>query len=430
MLGIRDKASLFYSENLLAKAFVFTALLALLSVPLASSDKVMVKTLKGELHKGMFLHMSESYFMIWQSTSPYTGKNLDHYVKSLHFTEVDRIIIVKEGNFGGWAFTGLGFGLIMFYPAMGSGEDDFLNATTTLLSLFLPLIGLLIGAVENSDIDIDVGGDPGLYREIRKMFRDRSLCALETPGILQYLIDHSSTDPSLPSPSVLPIDRSRKSLLRRMKLHLVLSGGTSKCLAAGDMLNAFKSSGFESTESTSYPIDMSSVLAWNIALNYSINDRFRIGLVRSVFPFQWVSGSISPDEYGYGISYGLILDYVRHRVSPLLLSRVEVVHGVGVCYNDLTVHGDLWSHYSDPLKSFKVNKNIPGLLLKWSIAYYINKNMSIQFRVDGRIVPSVHVPSFTASIEHITGKIEERTLKEHNVNFSSLDLSLGICLHY
>jgi hypothetical protein len=143
------------------------------------------------------------------------------------------------------------------------------------------------------------------------------------------------------------------------------------------------------------------------------------------FPEQKVEGIDWEYEYAHGTSYSVFVEYVIKPVAPLFTSRSEFAVAAGLSYNSLSVDGNLSGFFERPV-SFAVKENALGLHLRVSYDYYYSKHLSLQLKSGGMIIPSIDVPT----ISNINPNNNEvKTLKQHTVNFSGIDFSVGLRIH-
>ena len=241
------------------------------------------------------------------------------------------------------------------------------------------------------------------------------------------------------SPSLEPKNQISKPLAlpSTAKFHISLGEALSLTKAKNDITDAFKKSGFGGTSpgwvfSTDYPLDQSDLFAWNFGIEYNLTHHLRLGVALKKVPHLEIQGRDKVYENGDGTCYGLLIEYVPAPVSPQFISRFEFAVGAGLTYNSLSVDGTLSSirrgsadvDVESPV-SFEVKENIIGGQLRGSLDYYFSRSFSLQFRIDGRFVPAVDIPE----ISHITHYNIKKTLKQHSVDFSTVDLSLGLRFH-
>lgn len=218
----------------------------------------------------------------------------------------------------------------------------------------------------------------------------------------------------------------------RSKFHLSLSGGWITSGTNDDITNAFNASGFGGLAPglfgrTEYPVEGVSRFTLNIGASYSVTDRLRLGLVWDNLFQQQASGNDAEVEHARAAFVNLYVDYVIIPVDLQPLSRYELAVGAGVSYNFLTVDGKMSAVAPlvgmDP-GAFAVNKNVPGFSVRASLDYYVSGRVSLLAKFEQRFIKPIQVPSVTYQEMSQT-----KTLVPHSVNFSGMDISLGLHIH-
>ena len=121
--------------------------------------------------------------------------------------------------------------------------------------------------------------------------------------------------------------------------------------------------------------------------------------------------------------------YILIPATPELGSRSEFAVGAGASYNVVTVDalitgGAVQFHNST---TPEVRTYIWGVRLKGSYDYYLGRSVSLQGKVECNLVPSVNVPAVDY-IESYSNTVT--TLNSHSVDYSAIDLSIGVRLHF
>jgi hypothetical protein len=223
------------------------------------------------------------------------------------------------------------------------------------------------------------------------------------------------------------------------KLHLSYSGGLSIGNATQDIKDAFRKSGFDGVYygwlgRTYNPRDDSKTTNQSIDLFYRLAERTQIGAGYKGIPDEKIIGYGAGDIGGIehenvsGIAYYLMIVYLPLPVGNLKSPQWEVALGGGVSYFDLTIDGDLGSYwdgtayvYSEP---FSYGEGISGAVFRGSIDYYPNPFISFQFKMSGFVMQKAKVLRQSFSTDTVT-----RELVAHRINFSTLELALGIGVH-
>jgi hypothetical protein len=199
----------------------------------------------------------------------------------------------------------------------------------------------------------------------------------------------------------------------------------TRSMAREDIREAFQSSGFN-------PTNPHHAIAPNLSLSYRINNRFNPGLELSGISaqeFESCDDEVHLSANLTGNSYSVIMDFTPY---PLDNSSFDYAFGFGLDYYSVNVENyfDLRAgNYTENEFSRFIHTTINkfGLLLRASLDYYIVKDVSIQFRLSGRLVKPIEIQEI--SITHpITN--DHWRLIHHSVNLSAFYLSTGIGMHF
>jgi hypothetical protein len=146
-------------------------------------------------------------------------------------------------------------------------------------------------------------------------------------------------------------------------------------------------------------------------------------------PQQEISGIALEKEQARATSYGLGLAYVPKPAAPLFLSRAELALEAGVNYNALEINGELTGFFVSPSPaSFAINKKALGAYLAGEADFYPMKSFSLQFKIQGRVIPKVEVPVQIHTLD--TNPSGPKTLQAHAVNFSGVEVAFGMRAHF
>ncbi len=417
------------------------------AVPQKEGVQLTITTRGGEQHTGTILYATDSLLVLWQSTDPYNGRNLKSSGKVVLFSEIERIVIKREGRF----WSGLGYGALIG-GGLGAGigfalgddkEEGLIHFTAGTKALILgivlgvptTLVGGISGAIQGIDDDFLVSGNAETYKAIVPELKKDAIFSSLLPLELQTFVKQRSEEVSqifleqTSQTSTALYDPSPR------KFHVSLGGGWMKSRTNNDIIDAFNASGFGGTVGgwfgpTDYPVDHSSPFTWNLGADYNLTNQFRLGLVRKKISEQEIRGKDFEVEYARATSINFFADYIIFPIDPLLLSRFEFAIGAGVSYNWLSVDGRVSSifgfAYGENPNVFAVNKEVVGVNLRGSLDYYLSRNFSLQCKLEGGFMPVIDVPSVTHVNPHDS---TVKTLKGYSVDFSGLDFSIGLRFH-
>jgi hypothetical protein len=178
-----------------------------------------------------------------------------------------------------------------------------------------------------------------------------------------------------------------------------------------------------------YPTNDGTSLSWNISGDYSLTSNLRLGLSWSTIPSPNIGGKDLESESAQGNSYSVLCTYVPFPAEPFIGSPFEFAVAAGVSYNSLYVDGTISPFiYPTPAPSFHEKENAFGFQLRASCDYYFSRHISLQCKAGENFVPSsVDVPEVEYTDPYGDAPI---ILMAHSVNFSGLDLSVGIRYHF
>jgi hypothetical protein len=385
--------------------------------------------------------------VIWKSKEPYDPLKLNELAFSLPFNEIDTIVIEKKGHFwsglGGGFLVGGGIGTIIGW-ASAEDDDDWIDSKAMALIGGVTLgvcgasIGGLIGAVQGIDDHFMISGNGERYKAVLPILKRNAIFPSDPTGELPAFQQKRAE--GLPPPFVKPFKEVPKPSPEpsKRRFHVSIGEGLVSTRANNDIIHAFKSSGFGGRKEgwfwgpTDYPDDNTIPISWNINAEYRLADHLRLGFALSKIPKQKIAGIDKEYEYAHGTSYSLLVEYVPVPVTRLLTSRWEFAMGVGPAYNSLSADGTLSSSFGAtivhvPVVSFVTKKNTIGMHLRGSLDYYLWKSFSLQLKAEGKLIPSIDVPA----ISHTNPNNNEvKTLRQHDVDFSSIDFSLGLRFHF
>jgi hypothetical protein len=405
-----------------------------------------VTTRRGRQYGGILLSATDSLLVLWQSTDPYDWRAADSLVKTARLSEIGQIIVKEGGGFwsgvGYGALIGGGTGVILGL-ASGSDKGGWIQLSAGAKALIagvglgIPsaIIGGISGAIKGTEETFDVKGNADAYKKLLPALKEKAVLSSQPPE-LSTLAGRPAEEPPEPpvqqagQPAVAPSEPART------RFHLSVGFGWVTTGANDNIVKAFNASGFGGTSGgffgpITYPINVSSKFSWNIGAAYSITDRLRLGLDWEKLPQQEVTGKDYELEHANATFVNLYAEFVVAPVDPLLISRFEFAIGAGVSYSRLSVSSHIsalfGAAYGENPSIVEVNKTVPGVNLRASLDYYISRHVSLQGRIGGRIIKAVDVPSVT----HVNPyDSSTKTLAAHSVNFSGMDYSLCVRLHF
>jgi hypothetical protein len=434
-----------------------------------SGSKIMVITSDGQLHTGRILSATDTSLLLWQSPDSYDWRKVHIYGRVISVSGIEQITEPRKGGFGSGlkygAIVGGGLCLLIFAapsddPYAGIGK--LVGAGVVLPSSLL--IGGIIGVAKGRDHTLVINGRSEYYNPFLPKLKKGAIFPTLAPPELQNLMNQLSNSISFPikeQPSSITSPQIKPSFLTPnvpmqkekvgsspsgAKLHLSFTGALMRIKAHNNMLDAFNESGFSGytpgywdwfgyVEPSYYPEDHSvHPICWNLLAEYNLSNRYLLGLALSSLPRQEINGIGGEWERITSNAYSMIVEYIPKPAAPLFMSNFEFAAGAGICYQRFTIEGTLW----DESTSFEDKENQIGLQVRTSLDYYLVKNVSFRLLLNGRLLPAITVPEISRTFsvesydwergEFVTTQ-ETKILQTHKVNFSSVDLSLGLRLH-
>jgi hypothetical protein len=384
-----------------------------------------ITTVDGLKHIGAILHPGDSLFFLWQNQELFSLKRLDEFTQVFHVHELERIRIRRDGNFGSGVRKGAIVGAIVSFPVLLiPTEDPYAGiGKAFVVGIILPtsaITGGIIGAMQGIDYDFMTQGSCETYQKILPKLQKNAIFPRSLPPEMKAYIERQRQ--LHPSPFAEPpvVSKQRQPPFAPLlpRLHLGYAVGLIDTRANNDIEQAYKSSGFQITdrayEYKEYPFCHSIEAAYSMTYRYRLELEWS-NMIRHYVGTDWVS------ESAYRSSTGLTLGYVLKEIEPPFISQFEICVGAGLSYNKLLFERSAYIVGEEFFPPFKLENKAFGGYAKASVDYYFWKNLSIQLRVMARLLPSVKVAE-------IRGK--DVTLKQHSINFSAVDASLGARVHF
>jgi hypothetical protein len=241
----------------------------------------------------------------------------------------------------------------------------------------------------------------------------RTLSLHDDKPSLTIIQEHSVLSEKPIPPQPLPL-KTEEMLSSRKRFHLAIGSGIYQTGANNHMNDAFISCGFSGSKSSwwwgtvYYPVDHSIPVYFWGECEYNLLKRFSLGISVANIPKQEVHGLYSSSEKISGTFISVFVGYCIKPIHSLLTSRFEIAAGAGGCYCFLSN-----------------NERLPGVYARATVDYYLYNFVSLQCKLDGHRIPSINMPQQT----FINDDYELQILREHTVNLSSINLSIGIRLH-
>jgi hypothetical protein len=411
-------------------------------------DQFVVIDLDSSQFSGTVLYANDSLVVLWNDTSFYDWRKISEYLKIFHYSEIEKIIIEKDGSFLSGAGTGLlvGGGIGVFGGLIGGASSDskiFTPGAQILFGgLFFGTTGALFGgiwgAAMGTDDEIVTNCNKERYinfsRDLQKMAVFHQYAPPEIFNTMKNKnkreFPQSAKEEKLkvvqPTKefSNQKVEFSSTSISTNNKLHISFMASYTNTIANNDMIDAFTKSGFSGTYngwlfgSVEYPADQSNILTWQIETSYDFYNNYRFGLGVKKIATQEVHGINNLSENAEGYTGNLFADWIVDPYQLNTLDRWEHMLGIGITYNKIKINRS--TGYFNPEES--VDENVYGLQLRGAIDYYPSSSLSFQFKLIVDIVQPIQLNLFKSD------EVED-VLQQHSINFSGFDMSVGMRIH-
>jgi len=401
-------------------AFLFQFLLITSTLSQTTEQNITeISTVNGQKHYGYILHATDSLLFLWQSQDSFNSDMIEEFVTPFYFFDLERVRIKKEGHF--WptlkngALIGGGASVIIFIlppyeePYSGLGKAF---ATGIVLPTSL-LISGIIGGVKNKDDIYIFDGKSELYHKILPNLKKNAIFPNSPPSELQLYVDQKFEKllSKKPSPEILEQLSKRFYPVKISNLHILIGSGLIYTKADNDMLDAFKSSVYSGEQT--YP-DPEYPSFFSFEVEYNLTNKYRFGVEWNSQRMRRIC-AVPIWEEADRSSISFIFDYTVLQYNSSILKKYEFVIGTGLNCNYLSINQTI------TVREFEMDKKVFGGCLRASFDYYLWNDFSVQLKLTGRLMPSIDVPE---------RNYENYTLKQHQVNFSAIDISFGIRIHF
>ncbi len=466
---------IFNTSSLLSIIVLSTILLAFPGTAFSSEDgfpNLEVTLTDGNFETGQLIYASDSLILLWQSDKKFYTTEIMNHATCLNVTKIYSIIVVKKNQIGSGFIKGFligaGIGIITGFSdgddepgtIMGSTAGQKAVGIGAIFGVGAGIIGTAIGGLKGIDDEYTIGGNLDLYRTIEPKLDSIALYPSNPPEKVQQLIaEYKNSEISIQSIEKYPIkdqnkveanniqtetsssneeaiintNKSLKSHSFR-RFHLYTGLGTSWSPANDEIDKIFRYSGLGGSETgwfgaTHYPYDYSDFFAFDVSIEYSLTNKFRLGLGYNPLIKQAIRGRNQVSEWTEGESYVLCAEYLFEPLNPMFAKGWEFSLGGGIFQNSLSIKGEFINSYRDrmPNSHFETNKDLLGMVIKGTLDnYYYYRNISIQCKLETRIIPSIEVPEQS----HQKSQSEYLIIRSHSLNLSTTDICIGLRWHY
>jgi hypothetical protein len=371
-----------------------------------------------EQYIGKIVYVSDSLIILVPNEESFDLQKLSKNARSLYFQEIKYVHIKRTSHF--WKSVKIGAiigGMVSAVILIVPSDDPYAGVGKLAgIGVVMPtsiLIGGLVGGLKDRDDHFLIEGNPELFKRIYPVLRKVSIYPDHPPKEVITYLDQvkqqilSKRDSFQISESV----RKPEYSPWQSKLHFSLGIGLSLTRADNDVAKVFDSAGFESEKSSTEGYNLP--YNFNIGLAYSYSYKFQsylewCNMIRYEISGPWIE---SVDRS----SLSLMIDYAIIPLDRLFINRFELLIGAGLSYNLLNVRRDTG------IQAYELKENKLGLYIRGQFGYYLGKNLSMQFGLGGRLIPSIEVPELSN---------EDITVKSHKVNFSAIDIFFRLGFHF
>ena len=413
-----------------------------------SMPSTTIITADGKKYNGVVLLAADSILILRRAGTQFPADALIEPAVAFVPASIDSIVVHHKDqsiNGGGYGFLLGGLAGVFIGLRSGDDADGFLKLTAGTKALLLGAVaggvGFVIGAV--------VGGIGSAYdRYVIHGNMPRYLTVLPDITANSLFVRSSSHDIvssiSAMNDTIIPITVYANRTIRTLspsfgshpKFHITI-GVTVRLTRPGrrDITKAFDASGFGGRSggffgTVTYPVDHGTPFSWEIAGSYEIIDRLDVGVGVHRFSLEDINGKDQENESAHGTSYRFSAEYIPLESDVQLGRHSEMSLGIGVTYNTLSVDGTISSlfgiAYAERPVHYTAQNNSPGLFMSATYDYYLTQSASFCFSLEGNFLHAVNVPAvgFTNPYSN-----DQKYLMPHSVEFSGLDISIGIRYH-
>lgn len=420
----------------------------------SKTKKITIKARDGEQHTGRIVDFTENLIVLWCAEEPINTNNIYKYSQLFEVTNIDSITLLADGKkkqtglLKGAFFTGA-FGAHMAHSSSGSQEGGYTALTAPLIVAIMALPGALVGHIvdvsSRTKITWPIEGDSNKIDAIQGELRKNCLISgLSRETLITFNErGEDSLRRKISSKSRNELDKflyanKNESITGSNNVFISYSQFLTKADFGSEAVNAFITSGFNGNPTgttrnlgTQYPVVEKRKNIFNVDLGISVTPHVRIGLsmTRNSIKIRG-AGQLEESEEINATTSNVYLEYATRRLAPILKNRLEFSLAVGLSYCTIWVGRDLFD-LEDSYHAYKYqytyDKAVYGGYARVGIDLYFVKNISLPVRVEGRFVPSAHIPTFHQTKE---GTSITKTLLGHTVDGSAVGVSVGLAVHF
>ena len=147
--------------------------------------KIIITDSENSNYYGTVLYANDSSVAIWNDTSFYDWRKTNDYMQIFQYSEIEKIIIEREGSFLSGATTGIlvgsGIGVLGGIIGSASSNSNIISPGAQILigGLFFGgtggIIGGILGAAGGTDDEIDINAKKESFKEISSTVRQNAV---------------------------------------------------------------------------------------------------------------------------------------------------------------------------------------------------------------------------------------------------------------
>lgn len=378
---------------------------------------IMVITNQRDTLSGKLLYVSLDSLYLWRGDNKYIP-NRGNF-KAISTVDIQQLVVHRSGSFkhgftagaliGG--VVGVGIGLSLDGFATGSAAGDVLVFGGS-FSATGGILGGLIGLLGSTHIQMDSVSTQTLEKNLLTLEKN---AMLKTPPIYGFNKKSDSIDWSSLSRNMKRAPKTKQSTT----VTLSVVGGFELLSAQRSLIrNSLESSGESGTVdnwiwggATTYPVRENAAVFLDMGMDIQLSNSSKVGLVYTSTSMFGARGLYGATETGKKNGFEFTYQYIPQPYSPFTTSKWEGSLSAGPSINFLDVN-----IFVPGIGNTTTSMTKPGIVGRGALDYYLTPNLSLSLQLIGRVVPGINVQQYDK-------------IKTHTVNFSSLDLGVGLKVH-
>jgi hypothetical protein len=371
----------------------------------------------GDRYTASLLYASDSVLVLWPTDSLYDWRTLGRNARAFHASQIERI---ERPNA---YYPGLGAGVLIggttSYIINSNVSGKMLSFGGAVLAFFgISYLGGYIG--RSIGFDAVTEGDFGRYRDAVGSLKDRAYFYATPPPEVIHFIDRISQPVAESSSPITKNPPPAEETEYNTRFHIGFGMGKLPTTSFGDYkINTVG-------RISQHPVQTKSSVMY-ADLKWNILPLMQLGAI--AMKNDVVARDSNDVEYMDFESADLFVNIILIPAGSIELRGVEFSAGAGIGLTGIDGSGILTYPYAASNRSptpYSFNRTIPGFYIRTSLAYYLFKYLSLEARIDQRIVPPVTVPEvvLTSSVGPV------KKLMEHELNLSTIETMLALQIHF